>query len=89
MSVVVRECSLRREFATLYPGIEPDTWEVAANIAERVQTRRTWSEGATESQRARVLDDAHFTFRGGRNAGRGPVRTRHADARVGEARAGD
>ena len=74
----VRECRLRREHAILYPGIEPEIWEVAANVAERLITRRGWPRlGAASS--GRPLGDAHFDFRGGRRPSRQGDRTRLGD----------
>lgn len=75
----VRECRLRREYASLYPGIEADIWEVAANVAERLHTRRGWAPAA-ESASGRLLEDAHFDFRGGRRPSRQGSRTRLGDA---------
>jgi hypothetical protein len=74
----VRECRLRREHAKLYPGIEPEIWEVAANVAERLHTRR----GAAEPPSGRLLEDAHFDFRGGRRPSRQGSRTRLGDAAI-------
>jgi hypothetical protein len=77
MSPSNRECALRREFAVYYPGIEPSVWEIAANVAERVLTRRKWS--GEHAAPARPLKDEHFDFRGGRRQPRGEVRTRLGD----------
>ena len=74
----VRECRLRREHATLYPGIEPEVWEVAANVVERLITRRGWPPREAASSR-RPLGDAHFDFRGGRRPSRQGDRTRLGD----------
>ena len=74
----VRECRLRREHATRYPGIEPDVWEVAANVAERLITRRGWPSPGADSS-ARPLADEHFDFRGGRRPSRQGDRTRLGD----------
>jgi hypothetical protein len=74
----VRECRLRREYAGLYPGIEPDIWEVAANVAERLHTRRGWS-APTEPASGRLLEDGHFDFRGGRRPSRQGSLTRLGD----------
>lgn len=74
----VRECRLRREHAALYSGIEPEVWEVAANVAERLITRRGWPHRGAESS-IRPLGDAHFDFRGGRRPSRQGDRTRLGD----------
>ena len=75
----VRECRLRREYAALYPGIEPDIWEVAANIVERLVTLRSRAPVIPPSA-DRLLGDAHFDFRGGRRPSRQGSRTRLGDA---------
>ena len=64
----VREARLRPEFADMYSGIEPDTWFSAAGVAEILITRllREGISGAELPQR--VLDPAHFEFRGGEGA---------------------
>lgn len=73
----VRECRLRREHASLYPGIEPEIWEVAANVAERLHTRR--GRAPAEPLSGRLLEDAHFDFRGGRRPSRQGSLTRLGD----------
>jgi hypothetical protein len=60
-----REARLRPEWADLYPGIEPDTWNVAASVLPLVLRQRVLSEGSWEFAR-RIFDDDHFEFRGGR-----------------------
>lgn len=62
----VREARLRPEFAEMYSGIEPDTWTSAAGLAEFLITRLL-REGISELPQ-RVLDPAHFEFRGGEGA---------------------
>ncbi len=76
MSAAVRECCLRREFSVLYPGIEPEVWEIAANVAERVITRRSWAGQDTAVGIPRVLRDEHFDFRGGRRPSRQSLQSR-------------
>lgn len=77
----VRECRLRREHAALYPGIEPEIWEVAANVVERLVTRRGPPSSAVPSA-DRLLGDSHFDFRGGRRPSRQGSRTRLGDAPI-------
>jgi hypothetical protein len=60
-----REARLRPGYAEIYPGIQPGTWYVAAELVPqvlrlRLRGRRTW-----EFTR-RILIDEHFEFRGGR-----------------------
>lgn len=64
MTSALRQARLRREYSHLYPGIPAGVWEVAANLAERLQRRREWR--GTAAPGARPLNDAHFEFRGGR-----------------------
>lgn len=64
----VREASLRAEFAEKYPGIEPGAWYSAAGLAERLITRLLREGVSDEELPQRVLDPAHFEFRGGEAA---------------------
>ena len=61
----VREARLRREWAELYPGLDPGLWSPATQLVpvvlrHRLQSRVTWDTSR------RILIDAHFEFRGGR-----------------------
>ncbi len=60
---MVREARLRHEFAALYPGVDTETWYAAATLAEHLLGRivRGDVEGPVMP---RVLDPAHFEFRG-------------------------
>ena len=60
---MVREARLRPEFATLYPGVDTDTWYAAATLAEHLLGRIVRGE-VDEPVMPRVLDPAHFEFRG-------------------------
>ncbi len=60
---MVREARLRPEFATLYPGVDPETWYAAATLAEHLLGRIVRGQG-DEPLAPRVLDPAHFEFRG-------------------------
>ena len=64
----VREARLRPEFADTYTGIEPDTWFSAAGLAELLITRLLREGISGEELPQRVLDPAHFEFRGGEGA---------------------
>jgi hypothetical protein len=68
-----REARLRPEFADRYPGIEPGLWFTAATLAEHLMVRIIRSAEHPDALPPRVLDPAHFDFRG-----EGPV----AGARV-------
>jgi hypothetical protein len=61
----VREAMLRPEFAEKYVGIEPGTWYSAAGLAEKLITRLLREGVSDEELPQRVLDPAHFNFRGG------------------------
>ncbi len=73
----VREARLKREFAHLYPGLVPDTWLSAGLIADTILTGLVSPPGSGKRIEARLLDDAHFEFRGGG----GPPRERR-DSRL-------
>lgn len=84
---MVREARLRPEFVVLYPGVDPETWYAAATLAEHLLGRILRGD-ANEPVAPRVLDPAHFEFRGegasGASAGaRAPIGTEaDADAEV-------
>jgi hypothetical protein len=59
-----REARLKPEFVHLYPGLEPGVWYKAAWISAR-QFARQPCDGAASSI-ARMVDESHFEFRGGR-----------------------
>jgi hypothetical protein len=65
----IREARLRPEFAEMYSGIEADTWFSAAGLAELLITRLLQEGVSGEELPHRVLDPAHFEFRGGEAAG--------------------
>ena len=64
----VREARLRPEFADQYSGIEPDAWFSAAGLAELLITRLLREGVSDEELPRRVLNPAHFEFRGGEGA---------------------
>jgi hypothetical protein len=66
----VREARLRREFAELYPGVEPDLWYTAATIAEHMLVRLRQQDA--ELLPPRILDPRHFEFRGSDSLPPGP-----------------
>jgi hypothetical protein len=59
-----REARLKPEFAHLYPGLKPRTWYNAAWLSAR-QFARVPCDGQAASI-AKMLNDSHFEFRGGR-----------------------
>lgn len=68
-----REACLKPEYAHLYPGLTPGTWYKAAWLSAR-QFAREASDGRASSI-ARMVDEAHFEFRGGRPRGGRPDRS--------------
>ena len=67
-----REARLKPEYTHLYPGLEPGVWYRAAWLSAR-QFARQPCDGEAASI-ARMVDERHFDFRGGRP--RGPHRDR-------------
>jgi hypothetical protein len=65
---MLREARLRPEFADLYPGVDVGTWYSAATLAEHLLGRIVRGEGNLPIA-PRVLDPAHFEFRGESGAG--------------------
>jgi hypothetical protein len=68
---VAREARLKPEFAHLYPGLTPGVWCKAAWLSAR-QFAREPCDGEAASI-ARMVDETHFDFRGGRPRGRGEL----------------
>ncbi len=61
----MREARLRPEFAHLYPGLTPGRWEPASRIAEAVLANVLLHQMGEAPLPDRLLDEAHFEFRGG------------------------
>ena len=59
-----REARLRPAYATLYPYLEPDKWESAAVLADRVVAHTLGRPDASFVAGERALDPVHFEFRG-------------------------
>lgn len=63
-----REARLRPEFASLYLGVDTETWYAAATLAEHLLGRIV--RGEVDGPVApRVLDPDHFEFRGESTSG--------------------
>lgn len=60
-----REARLKPEFAHLYPPLEPDRWEPAALMADRVVAWLLRQPDKGYIAPERVLRSEHFEFRGG------------------------
>jgi hypothetical protein len=70
MTRPAREAALRAAAAEYYPFLPVRRWTAAAHLTELVASYRGIS--AEPADRAhRVLSDADFMFRGGRDTGRG------------------
>ena len=60
-----RECRLRPEFGTLYPGVPAGEWRPAAELLDSVIAARLRAgRRSGELLRGRLLDQRHFEFRG-------------------------
>ena len=76
----VREARLRPEFAQLYPGVEPGTWQDAAALSEQMLSGHVLRPSPGYMLSDRVLAKEHFEFRGGNRDSRPRIaRTRRTD----------
>jgi hypothetical protein len=71
-----REARLKSEFAHLYPPLEPNRWESAAQMADRVVAWLLRQPGRGYTAPERVLRSEHFEFRGGEPADAGKLSRR-------------
>ncbi len=60
-----REVLLKPAFAHQYPNLAPDHWHTAAAVAGFVKGTRILTEGLDVQFAKRILNPAHFEFRGG------------------------
>ncbi len=75
----IRHARLLPEFAHLYPALEPDVWLTAAEAGAKVLFWQLQQSGA-DALGHRLLESAHFEFRGGWERGGGTdLRTRVTD----------
>ena len=65
-----REARLRPEFADRYPGVDPEVWYIAATLAEHLLARFLRDGEAGRTPPERIMDPAHFDFRGETNVPR-------------------
>ena len=76
----MREARLRPEFAALYPGLEPGSWQDAVVLAEQMLTEHLLRPSPGYMLSERVLASEHFDFRGGVPDNRPRIaRTRRTD----------
>jgi len=61
----IREARLKPEFAHLYPPLEPNQWESAARMADRMVAWLLRQPDRGYVAPDRVLRSEHFEFRGG------------------------
>ena len=78
MESVVREVRLKREYAALYPPLEPGVWQPAAEVGARMLLWQVQQKG-TAALGTRLLIEEHFDFRGGWTRGATELRTRATD----------
>jgi hypothetical protein len=76
----MREARLRPEYAHLYPGLTPGRWEPASRIAEAVLANVLLHQMGEAPMPDRLLDEAHFEFRGGGDDEREPRGERVSDS---------
>ena len=78
-----REARLRPEFAALYPGLEPGTWQDALGLAEQILSEHLRRPSPGYMLSDRVLAKEHFEFRGGNHGNRPRIaRTRRTDPAI-------
>ncbi len=58
-----RLARLRPEFADAYPGVIPDQWEPAADLAERIGSSLARQAAWEQPMPGRALSSEHFDFR--------------------------
>jgi hypothetical protein len=61
----IREARLKPEFSHLYPALEPNQWEPAARMADRMVAWLLRQPNRGYVAPDRVLRSEHFEFRGG------------------------
>lgn len=83
MEPAPREARLKREYAHLYPYLEPGTWDRASTIAIKTVEAMAQDPEAQQLSGGRILDDQHFDFRGGGEAAFNASRQRLGDAVAG------
>ncbi len=75
----IREARLRPQYASLYPALEPGTWQAATAIGRQLLLWHLTAPGPPEGER--LMSEEHFEFRGGarREESEAGVRTRSVD----------
>ncbi len=80
MMTLHREARLRPEHASEYPGVPAGVWMAAADIGAALLFNHLHSAQPPQLG-SRLLDEAHFEFRGGAPRERVEVRSRREDDR--------
>lgn len=74
----IREARLRPEYASLYPGLEPDVWLPATTVGQKLLLWHLATSATPQGER--LMQEEHFEFRGGPGAeSRNGARTRAED----------
>jgi hypothetical protein len=61
----IRLVRLRPEFASLYPGLDPQVWETATELMARLLAQHAVQPSPGFMLSNRILPDQHFEFQGG------------------------
>ena len=79
METSIREARLRPQYASLYPALEPGTWQPATAIGRQLLLWHLTAPSLPDGER--LMSEEHFEFRGGsrREKAEAGVRTRSAD----------
>jgi hypothetical protein len=79
MEATIREARLRPQYASLYPAVEPGTWQAATAIGRQLLLWHLTAPALPEGER--LMSEEHFEFRGGtrRDKSEAGARTRSAD----------
>ena len=75
----IREARLRPQYASLYPALEPGTWQPATAIGRQLLLWHLTAPALPDGER--LMSEEHFEFRGGASRGENEtsVRTRSGD----------
>lgn len=63
MNGTIREARLRPEYASLYPGVQPDVWMPASAIGQQLLLWHLTAPATPQGER--LMAEEHFEFRGG------------------------
>jgi hypothetical protein len=79
MEGAIREARLRPQYASLYPALEPGTWQPASAIGRQLLLWHLTAPSLPDGER--LMSEEHFEFRGGSRRDRAETnaRTRRAD----------